>query len=169
MPSADVQGKFLWHELMKTDPGAAGAFYGKVLGWTPQAWDKDPSYTVLLTPKGPVGGVMRAAADGQGNAPPAQWLAYIGAANVDETAAAAQRLGGRIVKGAADIAGGGGRYAVLADPQGGTFGIHSPPTTTTAGHASEAFAWHELATPDHAAAFRFYRELFGWEQLAVHD
>ena len=51
MASADVEGKFLWHELVTTDPAAAGAFYGKVLGWTPQAWDKDPHYTVLLTPK----------------------------------------------------------------------------------------------------------------------
>jgi predicted enzyme related to lactoylglutathione lyase len=24
------------------------------------------------------------------------------------------------------------------------------------------FSWHELATPDYAAAFRFYQALFGW-------
>ena len=31
------------------------------------------------------------------------------------------------------------------------------------------FAWHELFTTDHEAAFRFYEELFGWERLGVHD
>jgi uncharacterized protein len=167
MANADVQGKFLWHELVTADPGAAGAFYGKVLGWTPQAWDKDPSYTVLLSPKGPVGGMMKPGADAHAGAS-AQWLTYVGSTNVEETASAAQRLGGRIVKGAADIPG-GGRYAVLADPQGAVFGIHSPPATGSASHAADAFSWHELATSDHAAALRFYRELFGWEQVAVHD
>jgi predicted enzyme related to lactoylglutathione lyase len=31
------------------------------------------------------------------------------------------------------------------------------------------FSWHELATPDYAAAFRFYQALFGWEKVAEHD
>jgi len=166
MASADVQGKFLWHELVTADPGAAGAFYGKVLGWTPQAWDKDPSYTVLLSPKGPVGGIMRPGADAHGTS--AHWINYVGTANVDETAASAQRLGGRVVKGASDIPG-GGRYAVLADPQGAVFGVYTPSATGGAGPAADAFTWHELVTSDQAAALRFYRELFGWEQVAVHD
>ncbi|MGH8217518.1 MAG: VOC family protein [Steroidobacteraceae bacterium] len=168
MASADVQGKFLWHELVTADPAAAGAFYGKVLGWTPQAWNKDPSYTVLLTPKGPVGGMMKPGADTQSAGSSAHWMSYVGAANVEETAATAQRLGGRLVKGASDIPG-GGRYAVLADPQGAVFGIHTPPAGGSGSHASDAFAWHELTTSDHASALRFYRELFGWEQIAVHD
>ena len=168
MASADVQGKFLWHELVTPDPAAAGAFYGKVLGWTPQAWDKDPSYTVLLTPKGPVGGMMKPGADAHAGGSSAHWLAYIGTNNVEETAAAAQRLGGRILKGASDIPG-GGRYAVVADPQGGVFGVHTPAASESGSHATDAFTWHELVTSDHAAALRFYRELFGWEQVAVHD
>jgi len=168
MASADVQGNFLWHELVTTDPAAAGAFYGKVLGWTPQAWDKDPHYTVLLTPKGPVGGMMKPGADSQGTGSSAQWIAYVGSANIEETTASAKRLGGRVLKGATDIPG-GGRYALLADPQGAVFGIHTPPATGASGHAGDAFTWHELATSDHADALRFYRELFGWEQLAVHD
>ena len=34
---------------------------------------------------------------------------------------------------------------------------------------AEAFSWHELGATDHVAALRFYRELFGWEQLEAHD
>jgi predicted enzyme related to lactoylglutathione lyase len=173
MASADVQGKFLWHELITTDPGAAGAFYGKVLGWTPQAWDKDPSYTVLLTPKGPVGGIMKVSPEMQAGGVSPHWLAYVGVASVDETAAAAQRLGGRVIKGGTDIPGGGGRYAILGDPHGGVIGVHSMSASSAGsgggGQGPDAFAWHELGTADHAAAFKFYRELFGWEQLRVHD
>jgi len=168
MASADVQGKFLWHELLTTDPGTAGAFYGKVLGWTPQAWDRDPSYTVLLTPKGPVGGMTKPGPDMQGVGATPQWLSYIGTTHLEETVSAAQRHGGRVLKGAADIPG-GGRYAVLADPQGAVFGIYTPPASSSGGGHTDAFTWHELATSDHAAALRFYRELFGWEQLGVRE
>jgi uncharacterized protein len=87
MTSADVHGKFLWHELLTTDPTAAAAFYSRVLGWKSHPWDKDPSYTVLFNAKGPVGGLMK----GEGSA---HWLAYIGVPDIEATAATAQRLGG---------------------------------------------------------------------------
>ncbi|HTW37869.1 MAG TPA: VOC family protein [Steroidobacteraceae bacterium] len=164
MTSADVQGKFLWHELLTTDPGAAGAFYSKVLGWKSQAWDKDSSYTLLSNAKGPVGGMMRLSGDGSPH-----WIAYVGVADLDATVASVQRLGGRVLKPATQLPD-GGRYAVLADPQGGEFGaLYTSPSASGGGSHGEEFTWHELATADHTAAFRFYRELFGWEQLAVHD
>ncbi|MGB6450666.1 MAG: VOC family protein, partial [Steroidobacteraceae bacterium] len=167
MSSADVHGNFLWHELATTDPGAAGAFYARVLGWKAQAWDKDPSYTLLSTARGPAGGMMRLPAEAQANGTGASWLAYVAVPDVNAAVATAQRLGGRVVKPLTSLPD-GGKYAVLADPQSGVIGICAPPSTGTGGGADE-FVWHELATADHSAAFRFYRELFGWEQLGVHD
>jgi hypothetical protein len=38
-------------------------------------------------------------------------------------------------------------------------------SSTTAGE----FSWHELYTTDYQAAFRFYAELFAWEQLGEFD
>jgi uncharacterized protein len=166
MSSADVHGNFLWHELATTDPGAAGAFYSRVLGWKTQAWDKDPSYTVLSTARGPAGGMMRLPAEAQANGAAPGWLAYVAVPDVNAAVATAQRLGGRVVKPASSLPD-GARYAVLADPQSGVFGICAPPSTSTGG--GDEFVWHELATADHSAAFRFYGELFGWEQLGVHD
>ena len=57
MSNADIRGRFVWHELMTTDTKAAGAFYPKVTAWKTQAWDKDPSYTLWVSAKGPFGGV----------------------------------------------------------------------------------------------------------------
>ena len=68
MSSADVHGKFLWHELVTTDPGAASAFYSRVLGWKAQPWEKDPTYTVWMASKGPAGGAMKLPADATGSA-----------------------------------------------------------------------------------------------------
>jgi len=36
---SDLHGRFVWYELMTTDPGAAKAFYGEVVGWgTQDVW-----------------------------------------------------------------------------------------------------------------------------------
>jgi predicted enzyme related to lactoylglutathione lyase len=161
----DVHGKFLWHELVTTDPSAAGAFYSRVLGWKPQPWDKNPSYTLLMAAKGPAGGAMRVPEDAPPGTQP-QWLAYIGTPDIDGSLASAQRLGARVLKGATQIPD-GGRYAVLADPQGAVFGMYTP--SAGGSGPGDDFAWHELATNDFTAAARFYRELFGWQELRVHD
>ncbi|HTX23380.1 MAG TPA: VOC family protein [Steroidobacteraceae bacterium] len=167
MTSADVHGKFLWHELLTTDPSAAGTFYTKVLGWKSQAWDKDPSYSVFASGKGPVGGMMKLPAESAANGG-SHWVAYVGVRDIEATVAAVPRLGGRVVKAPTQIPD-GGRYALLMDPQNGLFGIFTPASSGMSGPEAQEFAWHELATADHSAAFRFYHELFGWEQLAIHD
>ena len=164
MSSADVHGKFLWHELATTDPSAATAFYSKVLGWKAQPWDKDPTYTVWMAAKGPAGGAMKLPADASGGP---SWVAYIGVRDIRATVDAAQRLGGRVVVGVTQIGNENAHYAVLADPQGGVFGVHAP--AGGGGGAGGEFSWHELATSDYAAAQRFYFELFGWRELATHD
>ena len=38
MQQSDVRGRFLWYDLMTTDPKGAQAFYGKVAGWGLQPW-----------------------------------------------------------------------------------------------------------------------------------
>jgi predicted enzyme related to lactoylglutathione lyase len=66
-----------------------------------------------------------------------------------------------------------GRFAVLADPQGATFAVYTPPGPPPEGSTDPSgpgtFNWHELTTTDHAAALDFYVELFGWEKGPAHD
>ena len=49
----------------------------------------------------------------------------------------------------------------------------SRPKQRRPGHEGEAqlreFSWHELATHDYPAAFRFYERLFGWEKTHAMD
>jgi hypothetical protein len=169
MSNADIRGRFVWHELMTTDTKAAGAFYPKVTAWKTQAWEKDPSYTLWVSGKGPFGGV-RTLPDAARAAGP-HWLPYIGTADVDATVQSAQRLGARVTMGATDIPD-TGRMAVLADPQGAAFALFSPGSGAQSGGSSggsDEFSWHELTTTDAVAALSFYSELFGWEELAKHD
>jgi uncharacterized protein len=167
MSGAEVQGIFVWHEWMGRDPSAVASFYGRVLGWTAQAWERDPSYTVWTTSRGVAGGAARLTPDAASRGMSSGWLAYVAVADVEAAAATAERLGGRVVKSVAALPD-GGRYAVVADPHSALIGIFAPPSTG-GGAGDSDFVWHELATVDHPAAFRFYQELFGWERLGDHD
>ena len=165
MANATVRGRFVWHELYTPNRTGSQEFYGKVAGWTVQSWDQDPGYQMFASKSGPLGGAV----EERSGTP--QWLAYIGTTDVDATTDAATRLGGRVQTAPAALPN-GGRYAVLVDPQGATFGVHAStaaPQPETAPKAGE-FSWHELATtvaPN--VAFGFYAALFDWDLAAEHD
>jgi predicted enzyme related to lactoylglutathione lyase len=168
MSNADIRGRFVWHDLMTADTKAAGAFYPKFTGWKTQAWEKDPSYIMWTTAKGPFGGV-RSLPDAS-RASGSHWLPYIGTPDLDATLQTAQGLGARIYMSATDVPD-TGRFAVLADPQGAVFALFTPTATGQSGGASmpQEFSWHELATSDPIGALHFYGTLFGWREIATHD
>jgi uncharacterized protein len=167
MSNAEIRGRFVWHELMTTDPQAAGAFYSKVLPWKTQPSGM-PDYTLWAAGKTMTGGLMAQPESARQAGAPPSWLVYIGTPDVDGAAAAAERLGGKVLKAPADIPN-VGRFAVLADPQGAAFAVFTPnPVPADAAPATD-FSWHELATSDPQGALAFYAELFGWGRGAAHD
>jgi predicted enzyme related to lactoylglutathione lyase len=166
MASSIDRGVFVWHDLMTPNAAGAHEFYGKAVGWKTQPWKGDPAYVMFTAPSGPVAGSMEAR-----EATP-HWLPYISTPSVAETAEAATRLGARLETAPTDLPG-GGRYAMLFDPQGAPFGIHeSGDKGGAAGGAPRPgeFSWHELATsvaPN--IAFGFYAALFDWDEIGEHD
>jgi hypothetical protein len=167
MSNAEIRGRFVWHELMTTDPQAAGAFYSKVLPWKTQPSGM-PDYTLWVSGKTQTGGLMAQPESARQSGAPPSWLVYIGTPDVDATAAAAERLGGKVLKVPADIPA-VGRFAVLADPQGAAFAVFKPNPPAGDGAPGTDFSWHELATSDQQAALTFYSELFGWSRGPAHD
>lgn len=168
---SDPHGRFVWYELLTTDPDAAKRFYTDVLGWGMQTWQGNVPYTMWTNGDVPIGGVWPLEADqrAQGVAP--HWLAYIGVRDVDATAVEAARLGATVLKAPTDIPE-VGRFAVLRDPQGAVFAIFTSSSdggTQTDAPRSGDVSWHELTTTDHAAAFDFYSRLFGWEKTSAFD
>ncbi len=168
MAQPSVHGRFIWQELVTDDMAAAGSFYSKVIGWRvrPDA-HQGGNYSILATEHGGVGGVTSLPDEARLSGGRAHWLPYVGVENVDATAAKAERLGGRILHAPSDIQD-AGRYAVLADPQGASFGIYRPKNPPAAGKSPATpgeVAWEELASTDFEAALRFYGDLFGWQVL----
>lgn len=161
-------GSFVWCELLTTDPAAAGPFYSKVVGWTTAPFG--PAYSTFNTKSGSVGGMMALPDDAKRMGAPPNWLMYVGTPNVDDTAQRVAQLRGRVLKQPADIPG-TGRFAVVQDPYGATFGIYTPNTPRAAETQPSAgeFSWFELYTPNPEGAWSFYQSLFGWEKTSAMD
>lgn len=177
---SDSQGRFAWYELMAPDVDAASRFYGSVAGWGTEQWPEGGTYTMWTNGGAPIGGIVPIGVEERAGKVP-RWLAYVSVRDVDATAARAARLGATVVREPQDIPG-GGRFAVLRDPQGASIGILSGSDEQGAGEQGTAeqgnpagamrrgdFSWHELMTTDHAAAFDFYNQLFGWEKTDAFD
>jgi len=164
-------GSFVWCELMTTDAAAAESFYKAVVGWTPVPFAPDGSYTVFNTPSGAgVGGMMKLPDSAKQMGAPPHWLMYVGTPNVDSTALRIAQLGGRVLKQPATIPN-TGRFAVVQDPFGATFGIYTPekPGAGKDKPGLGDFSWFELYTPNPEGAWKFYENLFGWEQTSAMD
>jgi uncharacterized protein len=172
MSNADIRGRFVWHELMTTDPDAASDFYSRVVPWTTQDSGM-PSYTLWMSGKSRAGGLMALPEDETSGTPP-HWIIYIATPDVDKTVEEAEKLGGKVLKPASDIPN-VGRFAVLSDPQGAAFAVAAFTASPSSGDGMPAgggpgdFGWHELSTTDPESALEFYTDLFGWSKGAAHD
>lgn len=168
MANPAFHGRFLWQELRSRDPDAAAGFYTRVMPWKSQPFAPGAPYTVFVADD--TGGRMVAGATALGDDAGAaetrpQWLGSIGSSDVDATVAEAVALGARVVQPAADMPN-VGRMAVLADPQGGMFGVYKPAHQAGGGDTPHGgYSWHEFAASDLVSAFDFYQSLFGWQVL----
>jgi predicted enzyme related to lactoylglutathione lyase len=164
MASAN-EGLFVWYEHLTKDVQAAIAFYSEVVGWKTQPFGDE--YVMWVGSQGPLGGVMKLP---EGMGAPPHWMAHVGVANVDSTAALAKKLGGKVHKEPTDIPT-VGRFAVLGDPQGAVISVFTPNEAMTLHDPAKEgeFCWNELLTSDSAAAFQFYSGLFGWKILEEMD
>ena len=95
MAQGSFHGRFVWQELMTEDTAAAATFYSKVVGWHTQASAVDQSYTQFGVGSSYYAGMMKMPDEARAAGAKPQWLPYIGAADVEATVAAAERLGGK--------------------------------------------------------------------------
>jgi predicted enzyme related to lactoylglutathione lyase len=171
MAQGSFHGRFVWQELMTEDTASAATFYSKVVGWHTQPSAVDPSYTQFGVGSNYYAGMMKLPDEARAAGAKPQWMPYIGAADIEATVAAAERLGGTVKRAAHDIPT-IGRFAILADPQGAAFAVFKPAmegATPPATPPRGSFAWMELATSNYEAAFDFYSKLFGWQAMHRMD
>ena len=163
---------FVWYELMTTDMDAAEAFYGAVVGWSPQNIPQPGMrYTVMKAGDKMVAGVMTLPPEARDAGARPGWVGYVGTDDVDASTRKVREAGGMVHREPADIPD-IGRFSVVADPQGAMFmlfqpmgGDNSPAPAGTPGH----IGWHELYAADWPSALDFYAGQFGWTKAHAVD
>ncbi|MGH2532447.1 MAG: VOC family protein [Thermomicrobiales bacterium] len=168
MSETSQNGRFVWRDLMTTDPEEAEAFYSGLFGWTVKPEDMGGfTYRMLHNGKTGFGGIVDINEVAAGQGIPPHWVSYIAVPNVDETVAKVTELGGQVHLQPTDIPE-VGRFAVAADPTGAVF----QPFQDAAGDALPetngvapvgGISWNELLTSDVEAATAFYTNLIGYE------
>lgn len=164
-----MHGQFCWYELTTPDVEASKKFYSRFTGWGTQAFDAN--YNMFTTGGVPIAGIFKLNDHMRSNGVPPNWMAYIESDNVDDTVAKAKSLGGKVIVGPDDIPG-TGRFAVVKDPQGATFGVYRSSRGSGGWDGKNVvgrFSWHELMTSDYQKAFDFYSALFGWNRTTAMD
>ena len=160
-----TRGRFVWHELMTTDPAAARTFYQEVVGWKTSEME-GMDYTFWLAGEAPdsmVGGLMTLPAEAAAMGSPPFWYAYTEVPDTDATVEQAAKLGAKVLVPPKTMEQ-AGRFAVLQDPWGAVFAVikSATPLNPENDPKPRQFSWHELTTDDLPAAISFYETLFGW-------
>src|SRR3954466_6050835 len=119
----EMQGRFVWYELLAADTEAAKAFYTKVVGWGAQPGPvSDMDYTLFTVAEMPAAGLMLQPEDARKMGAPPSWIGYVAVDDVDVTAEEAKRLGGAVRVPPCDIPN-VGRFSITAAPQGATLAL----------------------------------------------
>jgi predicted enzyme related to lactoylglutathione lyase len=110
-----------WSELATRDAQAAGAFYSALFGWSCEAVKVgEADYNVFQRGDEQAAGMLQMTEE-WGDIP-SHWMMYVAVEDCDASAARCAELGGNVCVPPTDIPP-VGRFAVLDDPQGGTFSI----------------------------------------------
>ena len=123
----DAPNTFGWCELNAHGIDKAAEFYEKVFGWSAHRTDTSaggPPYTEWQLGGKSFGGAMDMADSMMPPEVPPHWLVYFGATDVDAAAAKVLELGGTVMLEPHDYP--GGKFAVVSDPVGASFGLMSP-------------------------------------------
>jgi predicted enzyme related to lactoylglutathione lyase len=162
-------GRYVWYELLTSDPKGAIDFYTDVVGWKTQSWENNPDYTMWVASQGPLGGVMTLPEQAKQMGAPPYWQANVEVPDVDAAIAQVKELGGTVHH--SEEVPGVGRFAIVSDPQGAVVSLFKPGADMPSHDVAKQgeFSWHELYTTDYQAAFDFYHRIVGWEKLGSFD
>jgi len=158
-------GKFVWADLVTTNPDTVVNFYTKTFGWTARKTGNGAeSYTLLLNGDRPMGGVAYRKADPQSKAPGgARWVGSIAVTDINQAVAAVTAAGGHTLVAPRQIAGRGWQ-AVVTDQEGSIFGLLVSETgDVPKGEVRDHdWAWVQLLSHQPAVAAAFYEKALGY-------
>jgi hypothetical protein len=161
------EGVTSWVDTEQPDVAAAADFYGGLLGWT--FTEATPPgapfrYLVAQVDGKDVAAIGGPAMPGETGATAQCWNTYVAVDDADAAAARVERAGGSVVQ-PPTVAGDGGRYVVVRDPQDLELRLWEAKRRLGAQLTNDVGAWNfsDLHVDDPEAARPFYGAVFGWE------
>src|ERR1700735_2099301 len=114
-------GKLVWADLSPSQPDEATKFYCGLLGWTASPIDqKGKAYTIFLNDGVPVAGLAPHSYAKENH--PSRWIGYISVADINATAAAVEKSGGKVHASPRKFPD-RGQQAIVADGDGDVIGL----------------------------------------------
>lgn len=159
-------GKFIWHDLLTPDSRSAGKFYEQLFGWQIEYQEH---YAVVRNDGKLIAGILqKKPADGRTS--DGVWMPSVSVADVDAAADRVKANGGKILKGPLDMEL-RGRAALISDPQRADLVLLSAKggDPADAEAAMGDWLWDEIWTNDPATIGEFYRQVFGYDEMAQGD
>ncbi|WP_296681187.1 VOC family protein [Novosphingobium sp.] len=168
----NLQGSWIWYELMTPDSAGAKRFYEAVVGWSFVAPAPHTNGYGFLSNSdgGMTGGYLQLSDDMVAEGARPCWLGYLGVDDVDSSVSSIISAGGSVILSPRDVPM-AGRIAMVADCCGAPFYIMTP-TAPPDGGVSNAFSagrnpgrcgWNELMAGNAANATEFYISQFNWD------
>jgi predicted enzyme related to lactoylglutathione lyase len=159
----EMQGKFVWFDLVTEDVSAAKEFYGGLFGWQFDSQSANENYVLIRNQGTQIGGMVlesdNNAAENEGSI----WIGAISVRDVDRSVAEVLKQGGTVIEGPL-TAGDRGRMAVIKDKTGllvvllRADGGDPPDFPKTPGN----WIWTDLFTSDIQAAESFFAAVVGY-------
>jgi len=121
--AAETDNAFGWAELNARGVEQAIPFYEELFGWThrtSESTSDQPPYTEFLVGDQSIAGAWEMNPQVPANVP-SYWQVYFNVADVDDAYRRALSAGGREMLPPQDFP--GGRFAIVSDPQGASFGL----------------------------------------------
>lgn len=119
----NVPGSLTWNELATRDVESAKRFYTELFGWSENTQNMgEHDYTAFMDGEDYRAGMMSMDQMGIPAQVPPHWMVYFAVADTDATVEQAKSLGATIQVEPRDIPE-TGRFAIISDPQGGTFAV----------------------------------------------
>lgn len=165
-----TQGSPIWTDLGTTDLERSQRFYTELFGW--QYTSTGPEFgDYQMIDGGAVGG-MALNMDAEGNLDPQMpvwWTVYLAVDDLDATLEKVRSHGGSVFVDPMDI-GDMGRMSIVAAPSGAALGLWQAGSFGgfQVGEVGRP-VWFESLTKDFAADAAFYRDVLGWENVAMGD
>jgi predicted enzyme related to lactoylglutathione lyase len=117
-------GAFYWDQLLTNNSAVMGKFYTEVFGWSVDEYEMGDQghYGVFKSNEQPVAGMFPI---GPGDPRKPGWIPYVAMEEIEDAAEKVRQLKGDVVT-EPEIVYGVGKYTVVRDPIGATFGLFKP-------------------------------------------